>query len=290
MWLVTDENTCTLMDAKYIQTEEYMSTCLHVFEGEATKEEDKFSLVLPLLYLYAEVYARGLEHAPLISKQSMVPRFNVPRTRGMLGKRLPKCRPVLKIYAPPTKREYDKGRSNFDVEESLPLSPEFHEDVAVATSAAPPLSGESSIVRIDVIGNPRPPPPTWSPPAMSERRDAGGEEACDNGEEVQATMDSARAGSVAAMAAVATAAAAVGAAAAAVAAGTAVHTASQRDDEDDEDAWAPSLTRSAPDSCAASVHSHPNVTHFCALCICYPGGREWERCYSCTKTSCSPPR
>lgn len=50
MWLVTDENTCTLMDAKYIQTEEYMSTCLHVFEGEATKEEDKFSLVPPLLH------------------------------------------------------------------------------------------------------------------------------------------------------------------------------------------------------------------------------------------------
>lgn len=218
--------------------------------------------VLPLLYLYAEVYARGLEHAPLISKQSMVPRFNVPRTRGMLGKRLPKCRPVLKIYAPPTKREYDKGRSNFDVEESLPLSPEFHEDVAVATSAAPPLSGESSIVRIDVIGNPRPPPPTWSPPAMSERRDAGGEEACDNGEEVQATMDSARAGSVAAMAAVATAAAAVGAAAAAVAAGTAVHTASQRDDEDDEDAWAPSLTRSAPDSLCCQCPFSPECDSF----------------------------
>ena len=53
MWLATSLTECR----KAVAEENWLRANLRVFDGEATDEYDKLTLVLPLLGLYAQLYA-----------------------------------------------------------------------------------------------------------------------------------------------------------------------------------------------------------------------------------------
>ena len=62
MWLATSRTECR----KVVTEENWLSANLRVFEGEATDEHDKLTLVMPLLGLYAQLYAT---HSPSQASQ-----------------------------------------------------------------------------------------------------------------------------------------------------------------------------------------------------------------------------
>jgi hypothetical protein len=56
MWVATSTDDVS----KLKDDDEFMTSNLRVMQGEATREEDKLTLVLPILGLYAEVFANHL--------------------------------------------------------------------------------------------------------------------------------------------------------------------------------------------------------------------------------------
>jgi len=65
IWLATESGVAQL---DHTQLGEFVASNLHVMEGDATVEEDKKNLVLPILGLYAQIYAWSKERLPHLNQ------------------------------------------------------------------------------------------------------------------------------------------------------------------------------------------------------------------------------
>jgi hypothetical protein len=80
MWIATSETSCVRLEAMR-DDGAFMASNLRVMQGEATLEADKKSLVLPILGLYAELYA-----CVLVARQVHAPRTDRLRAEHIAGR------------------------------------------------------------------------------------------------------------------------------------------------------------------------------------------------------------
>ena len=63
MWLATSAEQCDPLEQCHDaipgeqSVDAWLAACLHIFDGDATRPADQLDLVLPVLGLYAELYA-----------------------------------------------------------------------------------------------------------------------------------------------------------------------------------------------------------------------------------------
>ena len=103
---------------KAVTEENWLSSNLRVFEGEATDEYDKLTLVLPLLGLYAQLYAT---HSPKASQPQALGQTGEVLRRAMSQKAMP---PQAIITAATDPKEADASSRP-----ALAVHPQVHERV-----------------------------------------------------------------------------------------------------------------------------------------------------------------
>lgn len=81
MWVATGTSDAAIN--RQADDEEFLNSNLHVFHGDATMEADKLTLVVPILGLYAELYAIMIEKSlAATTGESMLTRLSVSMARG----------------------------------------------------------------------------------------------------------------------------------------------------------------------------------------------------------------